>query len=246
MITPRGAFCGSSYSGELIPGEWTPERPVILGLTSRWLLSCLGCLAGAWLVARAGCAGGRRLLSSPLVLLGLLQIPLLLAVPDIFDRYLLFLFPAALVLALPQGPLPLWRWMPATAQLIGLAVVSTGLMHDWLAWNAARWELGRRLVLATGLDPRDGDIEGGIEWDGLYLPAPRPTMVPLRPRGLTLPFINSKFGYIRGRFALSFAPLAHSHVVAYQPYNLWLAPGPRQFYLLQFDPPAAAQPKSKG
>jgi len=52
------------------------------------------------------------------------------------------------------------------------AWISVGLMHDWLAWNAARWELGRQ-ALAQGIATTD--IEGGFEWDGWYACADRTT-----------------------------------------------------------------------
>ena len=54
-----------------------------------------------------------------------------------------------------------WRGAPAAAALAVYGAVSVGLMHDWLAWNSARWAVGRR-ALAAGVRPTD--IEGGFEW----------------------------------------------------------------------------------
>jgi 4-amino-4-deoxy-L-arabinose transferase-like glycosyltransferase len=236
MLSPWGAFAASRYTGRIIHGD----RPLLLDPGCRFILTVLGCGSGAWLLARIASEIRRGVLGSPLVLFTLLQIPLILAAPEIFDRYVLFLFPGALALAVPADGSPRARWVPAAGLVALFGAVSAGLMHDWLAWNSARWELGRRAVVHRHIDPHD--IEGGFEWDGWFCPDPPPRYRYVGPPGLTLRFSNALFGNITGRYALSFSRLPQTRVVDTQPYHLWLLPGHRVFYLLEFAPPAAGQP----
>src|SRR5579871_3305007 len=98
MLTPYGAFAGSRLGGgRFVVGE----RPLLLGIPSRSALSILGCLAGALLIARGRDQWRREMWCQPLILFTLLQLPFLLLVEGIYDRYLLFLLPGALLLALP-------------------------------------------------------------------------------------------------------------------------------------------------
>ncbi len=240
MVSPWGAFAPSPKVGEALPekGPWSPEaiavcgeRPLILGLASRLTLTVLGCIAGSWLLVRACCKIAEQPFASPLVLFTLLQAALLVVAGKVYDRYLLFLFPGALALALSRAPLPRWRWLPATGLVAAFAIVSVALMHDWLAWNVPRWQLGKQAV-ASGIYRHD--IEGGFEWDGLYSPDPTPEKVARKLPGLALPFTHFALGHIRGHYALSFSVLPKAtRVIASRPYRLWLAPGQREFYLLE-------------
>jgi hypothetical protein len=255
MLTPQGAFVGSKMSGgNLVVGENT--RPVLLGTTARVLLSLLGCVAGALLVLRVfewvrqapsagegkrAVAGTRGWRASPLVLFTILQIAFLLIGRWIFDRYLLFLLPGALFLAVPpaaenaRGQARRWAWPCSVAVLVVTGMVSVALMHDWLAWNSARWQLGLRAVQQRRIDPLS--IEGGFEWNGWYsITSEEPRRTP-RPRWQVLRFTNSWFSWITGQYCLSFSELRDiKRLVDSQPYSLWLAPGSRQFYLLELPP----------
>ncbi len=244
------------YTGTILnpwgggPGDLNPgERPVVLSWGLRWVLTFAGCVGGAWLLARAAEWKERPTPLGPLLLFTLLQLPFLAIAPAVWDRYLLALLPGALFLAVlgpvaegQRGPAAFPRW-PALAALVVCAAVSITLMHDWLAWNAASWELGRRAV-ARGIDPRA--IEGGLEWDGWYdalveLPQRRSwrdLFMNLEaraggPKGLTLPTTRVWFPQIRGDYSLSFSPLAGAAMVDWEPYHLWLAPGEHRFYLLR-------------
>jgi hypothetical protein len=240
MLTPWGAFAGSPFTGPLEVGD----RPLVLGIPLRIGLTILGCLAAArWLAGiverrRASadslpaCGGGLGWGNgtSTLTLFTLWQVPFLLAVPEFYDRYLLVLLPGALAVTLPAPPAPRWRRALAIGLALVFAAVSAALMHDWLSWNSARWTLGRR-ALAQGIAARD--IEGGFEWDGWYAPEGRRPLTAGPPRGLTLPFTHRKFPHVTGRFALSFSPVPGTITRDSEPYTLWLAPGPRRFWLLE-------------
>jgi len=237
MISPQGAFAGSRFTGPFIVGE----RPVLLGTTARALLSLLGCIGGAELAARA-VQYRRRKSFDPVVLFTLCQVPFLLIVHDLYDRYFLFLLPGAIAIAMPsptdltekesRGSL-LVSW--GMALFVGLC--SLGLMHDWLTWNCARWELGRR-ALARDISPEA--IEGGVEWNGWFVGLPEhANPPPAQRRWRVLPFTQEWFPSVVGRFALSFSAKPDGLGVRYartldtQPYTLWLRPGRREFYLIE-------------
>jgi 4-amino-4-deoxy-L-arabinose transferase-like glycosyltransferase len=226
MLTPWGAFAAEAL---FVAGE----PPLLLGPVSRWALTLLGCVLGAGLLARITqrrCAG---IGADVLVLFTIFQIPFLLILRWLFDRYLLFFIPGAIALAAtcppPTGEKPErpWHFFLSWALALSLLTISVSLMHDWLAWNSARWALGRR-ALARGVAPLD--IEGGVEWNGWYGGHlfERPRQGPER----VLAFTYKWFPATRGRYVLSFSdrlPVA----IDSEPYSLWLLPGKRHFYLLQ-------------
>ena len=120
------------------------------------------------------------------------------------------------------------------------AWISLGLMHDWMAWNSARWTLGRRAV-SRGIHPND--IEGGFEWDGWHSPIRRPEESPPLT-GLTLPFTDMYFRNVTGRYVLSFseecetlfrgpAAIPGRRVLDSEPYYQWLTPGRKEFFLVE-------------
>jgi hypothetical protein len=235
ILTPWGAFAGSRSTGLLTVGE----RPLLLGTGARVLLTLLGCAAGALLLVHAARVWRQGAWATPLALFTLFSIPFILVAPDLYDRYLLFLLPGALALAATEAPGAVaapesrGRWLAAGAAAVLTGTVSLGLMHDWLAWNAARWALGRRAV-ARHVDPRD--IEGGVEWDawhaGVGDAAPRSG----GPRWPVLPFTRDWFPAITGRYALSFSELRGARRLDSEPYELWLLPGRREFFLLELPP----------
>jgi 4-amino-4-deoxy-L-arabinose transferase-like glycosyltransferase len=245
MLSPLGAFAGSKLRDEVLVAG---DRPLLLGVGGRVVLSLLGCVAGAALVARCLQRGREEWIVRPLLLFSLLQVPFLLIIPAIYDRYLLSLLPGALALAAwptpEEGGRPRPRWALAGLACVGVfGVVSVGLMHDWLAWNAARWELGRRAVERRHINPLD--IEGGVEWDGAWglredVPTPR------GPRWPVLPFTENWFPRTSGHYILSFSELRGTRRVDTEPYSLWLLPGPRQFFLLEQPPLPATRPETRG
>lgn len=232
LITPWGA-CG----GWLVPGAGMEslvvgDRPLLLGGWSRLVFTVLGCLAGAILVARVW-RGRLAALLHPVVLFGLLQVPLILRIGVLRDRYILFLIPATLFLAASPGSQGARRPV-VIAILVIFAGISLGFMHDWLAWNSARWELGRR-AMAQGIPP--WHLEGGFEWDGWFAPFPTPAGPPAPIRALELPFSTVWYPHVTGQYALSFSRLPRlpgARPLDAEPYTLWLNPGKREFLLLKW------------
>jgi hypothetical protein len=242
------------------------ERPIVLDKFMRALLTLLGCLGGAWFLGRAGIWNLSRILSSPLLLFSLSQIIFILVAPAVWDRYMFpVAVPGALVLAGTE-PQPAAeasgsrrRWAAALALVAVVGIASMGLMHDWLAWNAAAWDLGRRAV-AGGIDPLD--IEGGLEWDGWHeAPRAKPqrrswrelfplavsVQVKSKPKGLTVEWTRVWFPHVTGRYALSFTPIEGAALVDSQRYRMWLSTGERSIYLLRSlpPPPRSGRPSSR-
>jgi len=198
----------------------------------------LGCFAGGWLLDRLVDKLHRGAFwSDPILLLAALQIPLLMLLGNLFDRYVLFFLPAALYAAAEKRSKDESHWLPAMALLVGFGLVSLGLMHDWLAWNSARWALGRRAVNERGIDPRD--IEGGFEWNGWHAPVPRRPDTSIQRTALVLKFSQDYFPHVTGRYALSFSEMPGTIVVDSEPYREWLPPGQKKFLLIQPAPKSA-------
>jgi 4-amino-4-deoxy-L-arabinose transferase-like glycosyltransferase len=229
IITPWGV-----YGVPLIVGG---RPPLLLDLRILALAVLAGLVAAASLWARLASWFGRDLLGDPLLLFSFFHLPfLLISVTDV-DKYLLVLFPGALYLA-TWGPREArLRWPAGLALLGAIALLSFALMHDWLAWNSARWEVGRR-ALARGVAVED--IEGGFEWDGWHLPGRH--LVPLgswlKRDGIVWRGNPLQMPEITGRYALAIRELPDTVCVDSEPYFLWLAPGERHFLLLEWKPSA--------
>jgi hypothetical protein len=235
LLSPWGAFSGT-LERPLMPGL----RPLILDFDARLILSLLGCLAGAALLMKGlgwACSAGP---AGAILLFTAWQVPFMLIAPEIHDRYILMLLPGALALAAWEAPQTRWTWIPAVLCVLLIGACSVCLMHDWLAWNRARWDLGNR-ALSRRIQPQD--IEGGFEWDGWHGNVTRDKN-PGERQGLALEFLHSWFPHITGRYALSFSELPDSVTVDSEPYTLWLKPGVHRLFLLEYRPEPYTKPAS--
>lgn len=221
ILTPWGAM----------PGTVLGEAPLVLGIRTRVLLTIAGGLGAAWLVSRAMVLG-RSSASTLLTLFTLASFGIMLTSPHVFDRYLLILLPwAFLAGAAPSTDAP--RWNAGLAVLAVFGLLCFGSMSDWLAWNSARWSLGRRAV-ASGIPATD--IEGGFEWDGWHSPRAAGQKRPGPRSGLMMRFTGGWFPRMTGAYALAFSQPVGTVRLASEPYRLWLAPGRHEFLLLKKAP----------
>jgi hypothetical protein len=111
--------------------------------------------------------------------------------------------------------------------------VSVALMHDWIAWNSARWDVGRRGITVHRIHP--WDIEGGFEWNGWFDPGVVLPPVPPDRRGQVLAFTASYFPHVSGRYLISLTHFPGIRCLEEEPYTLWLLPGEtRACYLLKW------------
>jgi len=207
IFTTAGAY--ASTTDTLFPGQ----RPILFDDRARVVITIIGCVAGAWLAARLLKLFSDGYRPGMLIAFALLQIPFILISPYMFDRYFLAAIPAAILVAVLPLPAPYWRWPAALVATSLLALFSFSLMHDWLAWNASRWELGRAAMRRQ--IPWNG-IRGGFEWDRWWELEKAP-----------LPAGDGR------HYVLSFSPLANSRIVETKAYTQWLPPGRREFYLLE-------------
>jgi hypothetical protein len=233
MLTPYGAYSA------LMPGT----RPPVAGDISRWFLTVVGCLAGAAVLDRlVPCLRTQRLWGM-LFWFTLLQVPVLLLAPWLYDRYVLPFIPAALVVAaIGTSKIHRWAWIWAGGIIVLVAGMSTCLMHDWLAWNVARWEIGREALRVRHIEPRR--IEGGLEWDGLHnqvvhgyswRPAPRLVLTDIWKQGW--------FPTVTGEYAISFSKLPNSAIIESRSFPTWLPPGRQEMLLLEYRRERAAAVK---
>jgi 4-amino-4-deoxy-L-arabinose transferase-like glycosyltransferase len=223
MITPWGQF----GVNDVLPGE----RPILMGTELRLFLTLLGCLGAAVFVEKCLYfvrTTGLRKLWIPVIALNVVSVWL---APYWFDRYLLFLFPFVL-LVMVQGKIDdsRSRLVPTAAMIACSAFVSLALMHDWLSWNRARWEIGER-ALKSGLLPQE--IEGGLEWNGWHSLEPARFLPFQAEKGLTLPYTRRLFPQNTGAFAISFNPPARTEVLDREPYHPWLLGGSHRLYLVR-------------
>jgi hypothetical protein len=166
---------------------------------------------------------------NPLGLYTLAQLPFFFLTPDVYDRYFLVLLPGLVAFVLPRASLTRWHELLAWSFIVLSGLFSISLMHDWLAWNSARWSLGRPATLEVA--PAE-DIEGGVEWDAWYASAPGASRLPQRQAGLALPFTRRWFPQVSGRYAISFSTYPRTRVVRQTSYRSWLMGRDLPLYLL--------------
>src|SRR5262249_8964483 len=133
LISTEGAFTSTFYLDQYRPQVLT--KPIRYGLTAAAGFGASHLLASFIFWLR------QAFPLRPLILFGLLVFALLLvSLP--FDRYWIFLIPSGIVLMCQADERPLGR-VAAAALLLAYGAASVALMHDWLTWQGARWELGR-------------------------------------------------------------------------------------------------------
>ena len=155
VLTPYGSFGTGLVLG---------DRSVVLSTWWRIGLSMLGCLGAAVLLIRLGTLRLSKAMQQPLLLWYVLfQIPFLIISLTLFDRYLIVFIPTALFIMVHEAVPSRRGVVLGLAGLMVLVASSLAFTHDWLAWNAARWELGRRaVVLAFPRQRSKADLNGII------------------------------------------------------------------------------------
>jgi hypothetical protein len=206
------------------------ERTILIDEGWRVALTVLGCLGVAVVLVRLRADRWTTWLRQPLVLYTLFQIPFLLIARGIFDRYFLVFLPGTLLIVL-LGAKPTRRdWFAGCCVLAMFAGLAIALTHDWLSYNSARWELGRRAV-AAGVPLTE--LEGGFEWVNWFAPYPESDAPPSADPGLAVFLSRVRHPNRTPRYGLSFSPLPGTRVIDRQPYVAWLTRKPQAFYLVE-------------
>jgi 4-amino-4-deoxy-L-arabinose transferase-like glycosyltransferase len=214
IITPAGAFSDLWYL------DSRPEllsKPIRIGLTVLVVVGASGFLVAMW----------RERKITLTLWLAILQFPLLLVGP-LFDRYMIFLMPGTLSTLCPSRPNRIGRLFGISILTL-FAIASIGLMHDWLAWQSARWDLARWAV--ENLHISATAIEGGVEWDGDH--EPQPDLHPATRR--TRSFASNAtqwFPSISGDYGIANNDRPRTRHLAARHYVTWLPPAHRSVYLL--------------
>jgi hypothetical protein len=234
ILGPSGPFAGHFQVG--IGAPLLPE-------SARVVLTILGCIGGGYLLAGISEAIQSHEPFGMTLWFAIFQAALLFFVQGFYDRYFLVLMPSALVLmsgfrsSAPARPGPR---LVAGILLLGGAALAVCTVHDWMSWNRARWDVGRR-ALARHIDP--SDIEGGFEWDGWYTPVTPQAPEPVMPdHALLLRYTASNFYNVRGRFAIGFPryaasdwaePIPEVVIRDREAFSLWSRPGVSQMLFLE-------------
>jgi len=110
----------------------------------------------------------RREIAGPgavVLLSGLMMAALTAPMAQLWDEYLVVFVPASLYLVLREGRVSLRGSYAGALVCAAMLAYTLPEQADYLAWNDARWTLGRRLVDA-GVPATE--IQGGFEWIGWY------------------------------------------------------------------------------
>jgi hypothetical protein len=210
--------------------------PSSLSATIRQVLTIVGIIAAGALAARILTRRLEILSQSPLFIYSFIQGALFILSPKIYDRYFVVLLPGALAAVGLRGRVSLGRRALGWLALAVMAVLSIGLMHDWLSWNEARWALGRKAV-ESGIHP--WLIDGGLEWNGWFDHATQPDLPPA-PKDSPGPSVSQIYNHdlhftdVIGHYALASKVPAYAKVRKEQSFSLWLPPRQEQFYLIEY------------
>jgi hypothetical protein len=250
---PDGAYLSASIF-PFVADIWLPEThhiwgfdpPLYLWISLRAALTPVAFLAGAGFIVRLIDYIQSSRQPNILILFTALQVCLLPLSQALYDRYLFALLPGTMLVAASSALRSRPRWIAGLAALVVFGAVSLGITHDWLVTHAATWRLGYRAgdvgaVTMSGQKLKIPPIglDGGLEWDGFFAPHPsrwRYAGIVTRTRGLNWPFNEACFDHLGGRFAISYSPMSHGRILDREPYSLWLTPGTRFAYLLEWDP----------
>jgi hypothetical protein len=218
LITAYGTYSPIQYVG---------PRPIVLTEPIRIGLTLAGCIGAAGIIDRIADQILRRSVpAGPLLVLAATQLPVVILPYYVYDRYFLPFIPAAIALCAPSQSWSRGYYRLVPIALYGLA--SLALMHDWLAWNSALWDVGRQAV-HSGVKPLE--IEGGLEWNGTHWIDAGCPVEPVEAGPFRLERTTSQyFPAVSGEQALAFEPPERSTIRGQRPYSQWLLPGEHQFY----------------
>jgi 4-amino-4-deoxy-L-arabinose transferase-like glycosyltransferase len=163
----------------------------------------------------------RRELAGPgaVVLLAALGMVALMALAvKLWDEYLLVLVPASLYLVLREAPVSMRGGLAGALVCVAAFAYALREQGDYMAWNEARWQLGRALV-QTGVQPEQ--IQGGFEWLGWY------DFERALPAAIEAGRGDDLFGWTSvfpDRYFLSFEPQRRTRTVGSARYDSRLGP----------------------
>jgi hypothetical protein len=226
-----------SLEGASSDGWVAGDREMLLTPGIRIVLTDLGCIGAAGILTALVEAVRARQLWKGVPLFTGFQFIILLAMPLQLDRYLEVFFPGAIFALALRAAATRWRTGLIVVSLYW--VISVSMMHDWLAWNSVRWQLGQQAIATGKIQPVD--IEGGFEWNGWFATTDfnrpsgaAPTDTSDGRLSRVLPFTHCLFPQVSGHYVLTFTQPAGTTILAALPYSRWLPPAQEEFYFVQF------------
>jgi hypothetical protein len=135
------------------------------------------------------------------------------------DRYLLPTFAAASIWAVTTIRLDANRLarIATAAALLGMYGISIACVHDYLAWNRARWEALDWLQAEQHASPNQ--IDGGYEFNGSYTLEEFRACHEVDRWG---EFGDPGWWVVEDQFAINFRPREGFEVIREFPYHAWL------------------------
>jgi 4-amino-4-deoxy-L-arabinose transferase-like glycosyltransferase len=140
------------------------------------------------------------------------------------DRYWLpalpFLLAALAAANSIQNPLPT-RLAPTGLLLASLALYAILGTRDYFEWNRVRWTALNDLMAGEKVSP--ADVDGGFEFNGLYLYDPDYKETP-----------DKSWWWVRGdSYLLAFSEMPGWHAIKEYPYRRWLPPSAGKIVVLK-------------
>jgi len=152
-----------------------------------------------------------------------------LFIAGFFDRYLIFVMPllAGSIVSASPGPLPSTSRvcrLAAVVLLVSLAYFGVCGTRDYLAWNRLRWQALHELMESKHATAED--IDGGFEFNGLYLYDAR------YERDAS----KSWWWVRRDLYRIGFGPMPGYTIIREYDYSRWLPHGPGKVVVLEKSP----------
>ena len=158
----------------------------------------------------------------PLVILTVILYSIIIVIAGIFDRYVVFLIPLAMIiLTVGNGKFSLIK--KKTCYILsgllvfiygGFAVAGT---HDYLSWNRARWESINYIMIKRNIPYTK--IDGGYEFNGWFN---------YDPDYITTP--DKSWWWVKNdEYIISFGPIKGFKIR----YKRWLERGEGDIYILK-------------
>ena len=148
----------------------------------------------------------------------------LFAVLPMYDRYMITFLPLlCLVTATRQSEANTARaslLAPSLIALVAIAAFSTAGVHDYFAWNRARWTALEWLTETQRVTPYE--VDGGFEYHGWMTYEP----------GFQAEEGKSWWWVTGDDYVISFGTMPGYDEVSAFAYNAWLPPGERAVYVL--------------
>jgi hypothetical protein len=194
------------------------QKPLVTAGWVFWLVTAVAPLAGAaqgalWTDAVLKVRQPNSSEPHILVIASLVMAVLAALVVILWDEYLIVFMPAGLYLVLRLRPITRLGLVAGGGVCALMLAYGCREMSDYMAWNAARWTAGQRLV-AQGVRPEA--IDGGFEWAGWYEFESALPVAIANGKGADL------FGWMtvnRHDFRLAFSPAAGYEVRGSVPYR---------------------------